>query len=285
MGWWKTATVDPAQYLYRREALMREEWLDAYIQFYRDKLAHYAANLQDPANNDPALLRDVMMQNMLWLFIARYSRGEPLELLKPTFPELVDALADCIFEEVPNPVNFLYLEGYVRALWLVSLALLFDVETALFERLLALIGQPGQDALYDRLLSLRMPATPTTADLLYPEPYQSLYQAIQLDGNDRDAAIRLFLKQFYRSMSDTGWYDLHLRKPPEFFGYWCFSLAAFVKALDLPDSAFADNYYYPRDLTGRRLFRTWDDTAVGQADRLAYREWLNASDSADGTHD
>ena len=49
-------------------------------------------------------------------------------------------------------------------------------------------------------------------------------------------------------MSGAYWHDSHLNKDTGYFGYWCFELAAFVKALGIPDDAFADNPFYPRDL-------------------------------------
>jgi hypothetical protein len=268
------AELAPERQIRKREALMKDELLDGYVQFYRARIAQYEAQACDPvsSSSDHALMRDVIAQNKLWLFIARYSRGDSLATLEDAFPTLIDSLAACEFESVPNSVNFSYLEGYVRALWLVSLALLFEVRDDLFRRLLDLIGQTGQDALYDRLVALRVSATSVPAPLLYPDPYRSLYLALDADEARRDELVDQFLKQFYAGMQDTYWHDLHLKKEKMFFGYWCFTLAAFVKCKDWSDVSFAANYFYPRDLAGRRLFRTWADSEAGEADRLAYQQ-------------
>lgn len=269
-----TAEHGPISRPRQREALMKEDLLDKYVQFYIDRIAQYESDIHDSASSasDRALLRDVITQNKLYLFIARYSRGDDLGELRRTFPSLIEALAACESEDVLAPVNFAYLEGYVRALWLVSLATLFEVEDVLLERLLNLIGQSGIDGLYDRLVMLRFPKQGTTSTLLYSVPYLPLYQALDAEAAKRDIYIHQFLEQFYRGMQDTHWYDIHLRREREFFGYWSFTLAAFVKGLNIPDASFADNYFYPRDLTGHRLFRTWDDSELGEGDHQALRK-------------
>lgn len=244
------ADLEAIQQPFKRDALMKDELLDSTVQFYQDRIARYEANLRNPdiTPADRQLFHDVIAQNSLSLFIACYSRGDDLESLRRTFPSVVGALLACEADDIPNPVNFEYLEGYVRALWIVSLAILFEVDAGLLAELVQFIGQGRQDAFYDCLVRLRIPHVVPTSSLLYPDPYLPLYQALQTEGEARDAFIRQFLKQFYPAMKETSWHDLHLRREHEYFGYWCFALAALVKELDIPDASFVDNYFYPRDL-------------------------------------
>lgn len=245
------ADLEAIQQPLKRDTLMKDELLDSTIQFYEDRIAQYEANLRNPdiTSSDRQLFHDVIAQNSLSLFIARYSRGDDLRSLRHTLSSVVEALLACKVDDIPNPVNFAYLEGYVRALWIISLAMLFEVDHGLLERLVRFIGQGGQDALFDYLLGLRIPQTVSASTLLYPNPYLPLYRAFHSEGEERDTFILQFLKQFYPAMKETSWYDLHLRREHEFFGYWCFALAALVKGLGIPDASFADNYFYPKDLT------------------------------------
>jgi hypothetical protein len=86
--------------------------------------------------------------------------------------------------------------------------------------------------------------------VVYPEPYGLLLQALDATGEERTQGIQKFLASFYDGMRGAYWHGSHASDDTGFFGYWCFELAAFVKAMAIDDSAFADNRYYPRDLVG-----------------------------------
>ena len=81
-----------------------------------------------------------------------------------------------------------------------------------------------------------------------PKPYQALLEAVNARGEQQIKLIQKFLSGYYAGMRKTYWYDSHLGENAGFFGYWCFELAAFVKALNIEDSAFSDNIFYPIDL-------------------------------------
>jgi hypothetical protein len=54
-----------------------------------------------------------------------------------------------------EPVDFRSIDSYVEAIWLLSLAILFTVDDALFDRVLAINGNRGLAALYDHLVAAR----------------------------------------------------------------------------------------------------------------------------------
>ncbi len=139
-------------------------------------------------------------------------------------------------------------------------------------QLLNLIDQKGDDGLFDRLAALRTSEHSTTNQLRHPNPYLPLYESLDKEGEARKQSVDEFLKKYYQGMKATYWYDSHKKANGSFFGYWCFELAAFVKKINIDDASFADNIFYPRDLTGRKLLRTWEDSRFGEADRQTYKK-------------
>jgi Domain of unknown function (DUF1911)/Domain of unknown function (DUF1910) len=180
--------------------------------------------------------------------ITAHSRGEPPEALRERFPSLLRALAEYQEGAEIGARDFDYFDAYVRALWIVSLAFLLEVPETQFATAVDLLDNEGHDALFDRLVALRKPWAPPVAELMYPDPYQPLLQALDASGGTRTKLILEFLQRYYPGMSSTYWHNSHLSDETGYFGYWCFELAAFVKALGIPDDAFADHPFYPRDL-------------------------------------
>lgn len=59
----------------------------------------------------------------------------------------------------------------------------------------------------------------------------------------------MFLEEdWYREHRQFGWYNSHTNKHNTYSGYWSFETAAVVKIMELDDSNFIDNQYYPKDL-------------------------------------
>ncbi len=197
-------------------------------------------------------------QQQLYLAIAMYSVGEPLTDVRTAVAKAIAFLAD---DSNTAPLRLQDPEQYFAALWGLSLSMLFGDATPVFEQRLA-----GQDALIDRLLQLtgsQLDLAPTT---LYPKPFQALLDAMDTPA-EAAAHIDTFLKAWYAGMGRTHWHDTHLHNDPAFFGYWAFELAAVVKALSITDASFDENIFYPRDLVHQRMYRTWLDSDLGEAER------------------
>lgn len=237
-------TFLPKEY-WTREVQSRGEWISKH---------EMTVTAPSTSHEHRVALRYSIFSEHLELLIARYSQGEELGALRRAFPAVIDALNAYHDEPGHRAFDFHTIYAYVDALWLVSLAILLVIDQDDLERLIALIGNDGHDALYDRLTALCIPRCLATTKLLHPRPYEFLYSALDTHGNDRDQMITRFLKGYYRGMRRTHWHDRHLYPTTGFFGYWCFELAAFVKALRIPDQSFADNIYYPRDLV------TWSES-------------------------
>jgi hypothetical protein len=238
----------------KREVFKDQAYFDHYVEYRsQQRIPNYRAkaDASDSDSRDRRRLYYAIFRETLHLLIARYSRGEDISALRESFPQVVDALADYQAEQGYEPFDFQNLDDYVRALWLISLAQLLDIEDGCIDRLLRLIDQDGQDTLFERLVALKMPGRSFDLMLIHPKPYALLYESLDAQGEKRDSLINKFLKQYYPSMESTYWHDTHLKDQAGFFGYWCFELAAFVKGLQIDDTAFADNQYYPCDLARR----------------------------------
>ena len=236
----------------KRETLMEQEYFDKWVAYERGRLqemeAKLAASTAPPANK--AKYRYSMFRKEYELLVLRYSQGEAISALKDAFPAVIGRL-ESYHTEGPHEGFSIQeeIDEYVTALWLVSLALLFEVDDPLFERLVNLIGNEGSDRLYERLVGTRIKNRPQAEKLLYPKPYRLLNDAIDAPAGSQPRLMAEFLKVWYPAMKKAYWYESH--HGPDgggFFGYWCIEAAGVVKAFRIDDSAFRDSAYYPKDL-------------------------------------
>lgn len=266
----------------KREVFAEPNDFSQYVDRATQSIHLFEAKLNEPDINPThrRRLRYTVFRERFQLFIARYSRGEAISELETAFPMIVLALSDYQNEEGAESFDFQDLDHYVQALWLLSLAILLKTDDTTIHQLLKLINQDGKDGLFERLAALCVSQRSEITQLAHSDPYLPLYEALDKEDPDRTQYIDKFLKQYYRGMKPTYWYDAHKKGTGSFFGYWCFELAAFVQGLNINDISFADNIFYPRDLTGRELLKTWEDSKTGEAARQAYKT-LKASVQAE----
>ena len=181
--------------------------------------------------------------------------GYDKEMLLSAYEELVKYLVAS-----ETKLNLDVLEDYQIALHLASFSYLLNptedkdfllkIMAASEDRILAFILYP------EKGLDL-------TKEIKYPEPYLLLSNIIQNKG--RADAIPKFLATYYGNLKGCSWQDSHIQNERNFCGYWSFELAVVVKQLKLEDVSFAGHMFYPRDLTGRILLPTWEDSPRGKA--------------------
>lgn len=178
-----------------------------------------------------------------------YSAGEDLDRLRARFPAVVETYEIYLRDKEASPNDLADLDEYIVSLWLVSFAILFEVDADLWQRLLSCIGNEGRDALFDALVNTRSPGGKQAGDLLHGTTFGPLFNAILARGESRDAFVKRYLKDWYKSLAPTYWINSHLKpKGGTFFGYWAIEVAGVVKAFDMDDAAFREMPYYPRDL-------------------------------------
>lgn len=242
----------------KREPLMDQQYFDNEVEYdaktidrFEQKLAASTA----PPPNRANFAYSVFGKRYRFL-VLRYSRGEAISEIKTAFPATVESWERYLgmegHEEYALDKD---ISDYVRALWLTSLAIIFEVDNDIFGRFQRCIGEPGQDSLLERLVATRIPARPDPKRLVWPTPYQSLYDAIDASDAARPTLFERFLKSWYPALGklDAYWHDNHKGKDGGgFFGYWCIEAAGVVSAFGFDDSQFRDMQYYPKDLAVRR---------------------------------
>ena len=161
-------------------------------------------------------------------FIALYSSGEEInnEMKEVYFKWLEKA------EIVSNDEY-----SYVDLLWLVSIAILLDLQEELSERLGAMAEKlKMNDGFIEYLLN---PSAENLKNLSFfmAKPYSEWGKIVTAPDHKKITLIKKYLtSKWYRSHDEEGWYDSHLSNEDIYSGYWSFESGAMVKVLGLDDS-------------------------------------------------
>lgn len=221
--------------------------------------------------------------------LTQYSRGDPIGQLYNPFPKVLDAWelsnreanAICQREGLKKcrawEFDLRYLEHYQWCLWLVSLALLFEVDETQWQRLLVLVGGAGEDAVLDRLIATRQSGRPQAKKVLHAKPYARLLKAMNVPVEQQAAALRDFVEHWYAELKrpyniaiwwyDYGDPDVSPLEKGSYFGRWCIEAVATVKALGLDDSSCLGHEHYPGDFLR-------PDGPSTHANRQGFVAWL-----------
>ena len=161
-------------------------------------------------------------------FIALYSSGEEInnEMKEVYFKWLEKA------EIVSNDEY-----SYVDLLWLVSIAILLDLQEELSERLSAMAKKlKMNDGFIEYLLN---PSAENLKNLSFfmAKPYSEWGKIVTAPDHKKITLIKKYLtSKWYRSHDEEGWYDSHLSNEDIYSGYWSFESGTMVKVLGLDDS-------------------------------------------------
>jgi hypothetical protein len=181
------------------------------------------------------------------LAIACYSQGQPLGVVRDEVTLALEALSTMIEGTPDEPFALRGRDDYFSALWLLSLGYTLGVERTQLMHVVETVGNRGKDALYEALLAAATFESYPAATVLHPRPYKLLFDAVQANPELRPRLTRGYLDRYYTQSRGAYWWGSHERGSP-YVGYWCLEVAAFVRALAIPDSEFADHPFYPRDL-------------------------------------
>ena len=239
-----------------RGKLMDQAYFDRKVAYDDETITEFEQLSEDESKTvvHRTKLKYNVFKKRLHALILRYSRGDAVAELKPLFPPIIPAWKRYL--AAPYSDKFLILAGdtstlenYVLALWMVSLARIFEIDEALFGRLLKCIGNEGKDILLERLIAGKTAGIAKADTLVFPKIYSPLLAAIDAEAKERPRLFKAFLDNWYRNMKPTYWYENH--KGPGgggFFGYWAIEAAGVVKTFGIDDSSFRDVPYYPTDL-------------------------------------
>src|SRR5690606_6962558 len=150
------------------------------------------------------------------------------------------------------------LNHYQWCFGLIGLALALEVPDVHWQRLLALVGQEGEDVLLDKVVACRQSGRRIGSALLHDRPYGRLLTCLELGGDQQARLLRDFLDHWYPELARTGkqrlwWYDYgdpvkHPLEKGSYFGRWCIEAVAAVKSFGIDDTDCLDHPYYPGDL-------------------------------------
>ena len=190
--------------------------------------------------------------NFLGYWHLAYSAGYPLQTLAAFIDEYLDQLSyyDGVFTKIWTSVTHnrivdvgsRYPEPLFALAWLVGLG----ASRAQIERFLPFCGEPGQDALFDRLVQLAGFNRPVANTLQYPNDYRDTLAVLDAPQAQRSALIKKLLPKWFR----TRFPDMTMKKPTdaEYTGHWALDIALIVMLCGVDDSSFRDAEIYPRDL-------------------------------------
>ena len=257
----------------RRTKAYFDERVGHDVQRISDVRAKRATPAADPSY-EPQYVFELAKKH-LHLLLRRYSRGDPIAALSQHFPPLLDAWEEAerlgrgVWTEQQQFTRHAWsvnLDHYIRSFWLVGLALALEVPDHQWQRLLALIGNEGEDALLDRVIASRQPARAIGAKLCHPKPYQRLLEATDAPPQRQGALLRGFVDHWYEGLDRPPkkkglspltamherpyWHGNH-ESDDGYFGYWCIEAVAVVKAFGIDDTACLGAAHYPADLLRR----------------------------------
>jgi hypothetical protein len=200
--------------------------------------------------------------------LLRYSRGDAIGLLLEHFLPMLDAweeaehLGKSVWTDQQQYTRHAWkanLDHYIICFWLVGLALALDIPDDQWQRLVALIGNEGEDALLDRVIASRQPNRRIGTELCHPKPYARLLDAVLAPRDKQPELLKSFVDHWYAELDRPAtktmpamyarpyWYKYH-ELEGGYFGYWCIEAVAAVKAFGMDDSLCLGHPNYPGDL-------------------------------------
>lgn len=209
-------------------------------------------------------VKKAMTYSYLQIIGAKYSIGvTSFEELKNDICNGIQLLNEAIVDNNGkiHAGNNIFLDQYYvhihqEILQYLSLAYLLDIPEIDFKVLVNIIDRDNiSDDLYEFIIKARFPNREQKRAEKYDKDksvilkvYDKLRKATKLlDKDEASKLVKQFLEKSYYH-KDMNSYNSHKSKANIYSGYWSFEAAAVVKILNLDDSSFANNQYYPIDL-------------------------------------
>ena len=193
----------------------------------------------------------------LEILIAKYSAGLSAEDLKKDYSKTIILLSDGWEESTVkfksgNKIFDQYmLNQYCYMVWMLSIGILLNVTNNEITILKNLITKGGiKDALILFLLeALTKNQTKENKAKTTYKPFKNLLKSSEyIDIGSKD--VKKYIVGWYKNTKLLTWhnYSASIDRAKYYYGYWSFESAAIVAILELDDSSFRDNIYYPEDL-------------------------------------
>ncbi len=226
-----------------RDKIMDEQYFCEYIQQQERRIDRFVTSLE---NNTVKPDRIASVKSRIdslkySILVAEYSYGEDIDKLEPLF---IEQLKDM-------PLYWNENSSYVDMVWMMSLAILFDVDKELFCILSDLACKcKRNDALIDFFIKYKLEdkIEAITGEYSYGYPYVKLSDVVADRENSVKKLKEYLEKHWYKGHGKMPFYNIHKHKDKLYCGYWSFEAGAIAKILKLDDSSLRDVKYYPYDL-------------------------------------
>ena len=226
-----------------RDTVMNEQYFAEYILEETERIRKFQNKLENNEVRDDRIysVKRKIDAIQFELLIARYSAGEDVEKLENDFMQLLNDM----------PLYWNGNSDYIDMLWMMALAILFDVNREQFGILSDLVTQYNRkDALLEFFVNYKMNGNigQLKGDYSFGFPYDKLTDIVTNREKAVEKLKEYLEKYWYVGHKNMGWYDIHKAKEKLYYGYWSFEAGAIAKILNLDDSNLKDVPYYPYDL-------------------------------------
>ncbi|WP_082190396.1 PoNe immunity protein domain-containing protein [Frateuria defendens] len=273
----------------RRDQRGSSDYWDGWVKYKEDHIPRMWLVLKEEGgdlNYRPQYAFEIV-KNYLEQILRRYSRGDAVVDLPHYFSGLLDAweTAENLGENVwSDDVQYtrhswsVNLDHYVRCFWLTGLALVMNIPDEQWVRLLTLMGNEGEDALLDKIISSRQVGRRVGDKLCYPKVYRKLLEVTESPVDRRSEMLYDFVDGWFASLKDAGApsFPRSFRTPywwvfcdnekvgmnGAYFGCWCIEAVVVAKVFDIDDRLCLSHPSYPGDLLQDGRSPSYPDSAI-----------------------
>ncbi len=216
-----------------------------YIRILEENIRYFKESIETGRAKPDRLpsLKRAIYSDRLDLAQTHFSNGASKEVVTQSVYNCVPAFED----------SFEFVKGfgqYDDMVWLLSLAILCDIDEAHFTRIVNVLKRDkANDRLIEKLIHYKLPNERLSGygnNYIQREPYSHLDSLVI--GYDKSTTyIKQYLdKKWYQGHSDAAWHNTHLNtKVNCFAGYWAWEVAALVKIYGIDDTSLQNQKYYP----------------------------------------
>lgn len=242
-----------------RDSRRDKAYFDKWIKYCRNRIDEGICKTY-PRLEGQALHLSELFDYSMQICSMCYGRGDAIGSMYDSsyqalqMRELMIDMLNSIVSEDPGLVKMysrLDLYNYRDTLTLLCLILAVGGKQDLIERAIKACDYGSQDILIGKVFTLLGHPPKTPADkLVFPKMYTPLLAVMEAVPHDRPALMKKFVEGWYKSMKPAAWHNTDGPDSGEgaYYGYWCFEAALITRLLNIDDSSFRDNIYYPADI-------------------------------------
>lgn len=218
-----------------RDKLKNIEYFDLFIDEDTQRVIKFQNKLDANEVKEERILavKTKIHDLKLGILVAKYSKGEEIDVLKKEYLQLLQEWSDVFCEE-----------SYNKNLKMISLAVLFNIEEDYLQVIQEMLHEKK---IFDWLFEFLLCGQNAKEDciLLFQEDFAKLKEFTYNPSNIQ-VLIDYLKNDWY--CENCGCYEAHKSIHNIYYGYWSFEAGAVVKRLGVEDIQLKELQYYPYDL-------------------------------------